>query len=503
MLKLLIFNMVLLNLTAQNWNQFGGPNGDGTVSSAKDAPVEWSAITGKNIKWSIPLSETGQSALVINNDKIFLTVYKELPSGDSYKKAKDIEGHCYSKINGKLLWKCELPGSKEMNPSSPYGDSTTASPVTDGQYVWFYNNSGSMGCWTVEGKKVWTKEWVPRPIDPYTRRFQPFISGDLFYHILPEKELRKGEKKLWCFLHASNKFSGEHIWKAEDAITVHNVPRLTNYKGKSAILIGRGGPHKAPEKPYGISLCDAESGKTLWRYENEKSYATVNQHSGKYAFLMEGATPHKPSNKSGFMYLINKDDGTLTKKIPLTQTVDHWQYNPELEKYVLAQAKTQINMVRFTGVFHKDFYWFVNSNESVGRINLSSGKIELLEVPTHKSDKGLLWKNGSIKNDMLNSRGVFAAGDKRSTLSGWSKGNTRFWPMPTIINNKIYINSLVGLTYVLDTNAQQLNPEALLSVNDLGTAGKCWSGNPLSYSDGMIFHRSIKELFCIQNEEQK
>ena len=75
--------------------------------------------------------------------------------------------------------------------------------------------------------------------------------------------------------------------------------------------------------------------------------------------------------------------------------------------------------------------------------------------------------------------------------------------MPTIINDNIYINSLVGLTYVLDTNAQQLNPEALLSVNDLGTAGKCWSGNPLSYLDGMIFHRSIKELFCIQNEEQK
>ena len=501
MLRVLFFCILTVSLSAQNWNQFGGPDGSGSFATSKALPTEWSAISGKNIKWSIPLPETGQSGLAINGDKIFLTVYKELPEGDKLKNAKDIEGHCYSKIDGKLLWKCELKGSKDMKPTCPYGDSTTATPVTDGKHVWFYNSSGSMGCWTIDGTKVWFKEWTPRPIDPYTRRFQPFISGNLIYHILPEKELRPGEKKLWCFLHASNKLSGEHIWKAEDAVTVHNVPRLTKHNGKDAIYIGRGGPHKAPEKPYGLSKIDAQTGKVIWRYESPKSFATVNQLSEKYAFIMEGATPHKPTSKIGYMHLIDPNDGQLVKKIPLTQTVTHRKFDIQSGNYVTEKVKLQINMVRFSGVFHNGNYWFVNSNESIGKINLETGKIELLEVPVHKNKTGYIWKKLSVNNEMLNSRGIFAAGDKRSALSGWSKGNTRFWPMPTALNDKIYITALTGLTYVIDSKADFLDEKSLISVNDLGPAGKSWSGNPLSYSDGMIFHRSMKELYCIQNKD--
>ncbi|MCM8537229.1 MAG: PQQ-like beta-propeller repeat protein, partial [Lentisphaeraceae bacterium] len=373
--------------------------------------------------------------------------------------------------------------------------------VTDGKYVWFYNSSGSFGCWTVSGKKLWFREWTPRPIDPYTRMFQPFISGDFIYHILPEKELRKGEKKLWCFLHASNKLTGEHVWKAEDAITVHNVPSLASHQGRPAIYIGRGGPYKAPEKPYGLSLIDAQTGRAIWRYENSVSFATVNQVSGEYAYIMEGATKHKPSKKVGYMHLLNKLDGKLVKEIPLTQEMEHSVYDEASAKYVSKLVKISLNMVRFSGVFHKGYYWFVNSNESIGRINLQTDKIELVEVPVQKSKDSFIWKENPIKNDMLNSRGVFAAGDKRSALSGWSKGNTRFWPMPTVLNDKVYINSLVGLTYVIDTTVEKLDEKAILSINDLGEAGETWSGNSISFSDGMIFHRSMKELFCIQNKE--
>ena len=501
MLKTIIFFILGLSINAQDWPSFGGKNGDFIVNTPKPFPVSWSAIKNKNIKWRIPLPETGQSGLSISGDKIFLTVYEALPAGESPKSSANIEGHCYSKTDGRLLWKCSLPGSKKMKPTCPYGDSTTPTPVTDGQHVWFYNASGSMGCWTVEGKKVWTKEWTPRPIDPYTRRFQPFISGDLIYYILPEEKLREGEKKLWCFLHAADKLSGKHVWKAEDAVTVHNVPRLGKHNEKAAIYIGRGGPHKAPEKPYGLSKIDAQTGKTIWRYECPQSFATVNQFSSKYAFIMEGATPHKPSKKTGFMHLINKENGKLIKKIPLTQNVTHYYYNTETQKHEVSHKELQINMVRFSGLFHKNHYWFVNSNESVGRINLENNTIELLEVPVHKSEQGFIWKKLSIKNDMLNSRGIYAAGDKRSHLSGWSKGNTRFWPVPTVINDKIYINALTGLTYVINANAEKLNEKALISVNDLGPAGKSWSGNPITFSDGTIFHRSMKELFCIQHKE--
>ena len=126
----------------------------------------------------------------------------------------------------------------------------------------------------------------------------------------------------------------------------------------------------------------------------------------------------------------------------------------------------------------------------------------MVEVPIHKSESGsLIWKKWAGKNDMLNSRGVFAAGDKRSTMSGWAKGNTRFWPQPVVINDKIFINALTGLTYVFKTDSKIFNGTALISVNDSGAPGKTWSGSPISYSDGRIYHRTMKELLCISIKE--
>lgn len=466
-------------------------------------PSTWSVQENTNIKWSVDLPECGQSAIAVTENKLFLTVYSKLPDGSNPKSSSDIEGLCYDVNSGKLLWKCSLSGNKKMNPACPYGDSTTPAPVTDGKHVWFYNASGSMGCWTVDGKKVWLKEWTPRPIDPYTRRFQPIIHDELIYHILPEKELRPGEKKLWCFLHASNKMTGEEVWKSEDAITVHNRPSLTNINGITALCIGRGGPHNAPEKPYGISMTDTKTGKTIWRYDCENSYATVNQIVGKYAYCLVGATHAKaiPKNSVGYMHLINPESGALVRKIPLTQNTKISEFNSAAKKYVQRESKITLNMVRFTGIFHGNHFWFINSNHSIGRINCENGNVELVEVPTFKDGSRLLYGKTSIKNDLLNARGVFVAGDKRSLQDGWSQGNTRFWPEPQIFNNKIYFNSLSGLTYVIDAASENLTEKSILAINDLGKPGTSWSGNPITFSNGLIFHRNIKKLYCIQYKE--
>ena len=473
------------------------------LQKAISFPSTWSAQSNENIKWSVDLPECGQSAISVTEDKIFLTVYSKLPDDSKPKNSSDIEGLCYDRNTGKLIWKCSLPGSKEMKPACPYGDSTTPTPITDGMHVWFYNASGSLGCWTVDGKKVWLKEWTPRPIDPYTRRFQPLIHEELIYHIIPEKELRPGEKKLWCFIHASNKMTGEEVWKSEDAITVHNRPSLSKINGVTSLFFGRGGPHGAPEKPYGISMADTKTGKTIWRYDCENSYATVNQVVGKYAYCLVGATHAKaiPKNSIGYMHLINPENGKLVRKIPLTQEIKISEFDSATKRYVQTEKKITLNMVRFTGVFHGSHYWFINSNHSIGRINCENGKIELVEVPTFKDGENLLYGKTSIKNDMLNTRGIFVAGDKRSVLDGWSQGNTRFWPEPQIINNKIFFNSLSGLTYVVDATLENLTEKSIYAINDLGKPGTSWSGNPVTFSNGQIFHRNIKKLYCIQYKE--
>jgi hypothetical protein len=58
---------------------------------------------------------------------------------------------------------------------------------------------------------------------------------------------------------------------------------------------------------------------------------------------------------------------------------------------------------------------------------------------------------------------------------------------------------MIGITYVIDSKAVVLDEHALLAVNDLGPNGETWSLNSISYDNGRIYHRSLKELVCIGN----
>jgi hypothetical protein len=56
---------------------------------------------------------------------------------------------------------------------------------------------------------------------------------------------------------------------------------------------------------------------------------------------------------------------------------------------------------------------------------------------------------------------------------------------------------MLGITYVVDGGAKELDESALLAINDLGPSGETWSLNTPSYSDGRIYHRSLKEIVAI------
>jgi hypothetical protein len=56
---------------------------------------------------------------------------------------------------------------------------------------------------------------------------------------------------------------------------------------------------------------------------------------------------------------------------------------------------------------------------------------------------------------------------------------------------------MLGVTYVIDGRAEVLDEKALLAVNDLGAPGQTWSLNSISYAEGRLYHRSIKEIVCV------
>jgi len=49
--------------------------------------------------------------------------------------------------------------------------------------------------------------------------------------------------------------------------------------------------------------------------------------------------------------------------------------------------------------------------------------------------------------------------------------------------------------------AASSHPTALISISDLGPAGETWTLSSLSFSNGRLYARTLKELICLGASE--
>ena len=103
--------------------------------------------------------------------------------------------------------------------------------------------------------------------------------------------------------------------------------------------------------------------------------------------------------------------------------------------------------------------------------------------------------NDAIPTRADDYKGRDVAAEDRSRTDGWQV--PAFFGSPIAINGKIFISTMLGITYVIDGRARILDEKALLSVSDLGPSGETWSLNSLSFQNGRLYNRSSKEAVCI------
>jgi hypothetical protein len=133
-------------------------------------------------------------------------------------------------------------------------------------------------------------------------------------------------------------------------------------------------------------------------------------------------------------------------------------------------------------------------------VNVETGKVEYLEVPVGV-DRAVgraerLVYGRSLTTVTNNAQGQDIAGDARSHTDGWEI--PAFFPSPVSIGGRVYLQTQLGVTYVVEAGAAVLDASALLGVNDLGPLGQAWSLSGPSYAGGMLYHRSLKELIAIR-----
>ncbi len=527
---------------AQNWPQPAGPNGTWRLDTG-NAPSSWSVALNKNILWRSTMPNGGQGGIIKWGDRLFLTTFPEYKEGDP-KSSATIEGHCLDAKTGKILWSVNLTGENASPLMYAYSDSTSWTPVTDGKHVWFFNCSGEMGCWDFTGHEVWRRKFLA-PGEPFNKQHEPILFGNTIITLeplAPNEPGYRADRPNWHYLRGIDKVSGKTLWTAEDGTTYYCTSVMGRLPdGTPAILHGRGGPHGVPERPIGLSLTSlapGQEGKTLWRFTPEalpggpidgttfQALYTMTWDK-QYAYWFR----HAPEESH---LVLDAKTGKLLRTQSLIRDVDYRQWDPVAKKYIVHKNVNIRDMhdlsprvpLKPNEVLHVFPNWHANiaaygyhyfftstghrrndhappglsgPSHCIGRVNIETGKVEYLEVPVtvlRKPGTPEQYVYGIAQTTKTTDyKGREVGLEDRSRTDGWQI--PAFFGSPIAINGKIYLSTMLGITYVIDGRAKVLDEKALLSVSDLGPSGETWSLNSLSYSDGRLYNRSLKEVVCI------
>lgn len=499
--------LLVASTAAADWPQAAGPNGNFGVEG--EAPPEFSVALGRNVIWRAKLPSTGQGTAIISKGRIFVTSHEAIDRDAEY--GSNIVGICFDAGNGKELWRRLIPGTRDTDLSSLFSDNTAASPVADGERVCFVNVGGGIKVFDYAGNETWYYDWVPFGRH-HARLHEPILhEGRVITVQYPHRDLlvphttKAGahplgrDEKFWTRLQAFDLRDGKREWIATTGTSIHQTSLFGRTgDGKAAILTGRGGGHQPPEEPYGMSLVNAADGGTLWDLAIPGYPSAQNAcWDGRHAYAFAGKEH----------LAIDVESGRIVRRSSLT--VDVTITRREGESYV-TEVVTGLDGFRrpltknsnaLAGRYH---YFRASERFLIGRVHLDTGAVEYLEVPVQvirrkgEADE-VRWTN-SLPNDMRNADGFVASQDKRNAGNGWGHVSAA---SPTVIGERIYLPTMNGMVYVLKWNVERLDEKALLSISDLGPATETWSLSSLSYSDGRIYARTLKELICIGQESAR
>ena len=516
------------DLIAQNWPQAAGPNGDWSTQTDSGVPPSFNVATGENVLWTKELDESGQSGIVVWEDRLFLTILKPCESEPDDKKdnkTSTIRALCLDASTGETIWEYEIKSAGETGYMGGFSDLTSPSPIADGEFVWFTNAGGKMVCLDWDGKLVWQRSWrleneilKPKKAFPFNKQFEPFIVGDTLVHCeafdAQDEDQESAREQGWHYLYGLDKNTGEEKWISEDALTQYNTPGFsTDALGKPTVMIGRGGYHDVPESPMGYSMIDLENGNRIWQtvFDGEGDTALSNACFTKDYIVWI-------SENNNQLTVLNPANGEITKTIDLQSKVDLSVYDPILGRHVLQEnfdlnelPKSNVYPAWYTNIIVGDHLYFMCFNDDVKqplmrrwrdllpihcftRVNLITSKVEIVEVPVHYNDRGdYLWRE-ELKTTGLNAKGLDLISDVRSKRDGWwwcFNGN------PIKVNDTLFFTTMIGNCYAFDCEAERFDENALIALNPLGPRSESWSLNTPTFAGGKFYHRTAKELICV------
>ena len=434
---------------ADNWPQWRGPHLNGTSTTAKNLPTNWS--TTENVKWSLELPSWSAATPIIWGDTVLVTSaqegFQQLQqrsrggrkkggrrgggSGGPRPEPTSDKNKMYliavNRADGSVRWS-KLMGAgnrlhRKQNLASP-------SPVTDGKHIWTMTGAGTLTCFDFDGNQVWQRD-IQKDYGTFGLNHgyanSPLLhKGRLYIQVLHGM---KTDDPSYVF--SVDTKTGRTLWKVErptDATSEspddYSTPVLATVNGKQQLVVS-GGDY--------VTGHDLDSGKELWR--------------------MGGLNPgHERAYRTIASSIVNND-----------------------------MVYTSSTRGRPFIAFHPGGSGDITNSNMVWKNDLGP------DVPTPTSDGKLIY--------VINDRGIAVAFDAKTGDVVWDRKRIEpgtYSSSPILADGKIYATSEDGTTTVL-----KAGPEfEILAVNKLESHTLA---TPSPVGDE-IFIRTAEHLYCIAQQ---
>ena len=414
---------------AANWPQWRGPNYDGS-SPEKGLPEKFSKT--ENVAWTAPMPGPSGATPAIFGDNVFVN------SIDAAKKSR--VALCLDRKTGQVKWQQDLgPGvtqDDKSNFSSP-------SPVTDGQFVYFYYGNGELACFEVGGKKVWSRN-IQKDHGPFAYQWtysaSPLLSDGRLYIQVLQRDVPvngRGNPHNDSYLLAVDPKTGKDLWKhirpadaVAESLEAFSTPVPFTHNGRKEILIVGGDC---------ITGHNPATGQELWRW------GTWNPQK-----IMHWRLVPSPVAGAGVVLACGP------KNAPITAV--KLGGSGKIEDSTLAWQSTDRDVTSDvpTPLFYEGKFFVLNG-----------GKRKLLCV--EPSNGKVIWSGD------FETRSVFESS-------------------PTAADGKIYVMDHKANVFVVAATGDQFK---LLGSAAMGDEGENNLRSSVAISQGQLFIRTAKNLYCI------
>ncbi|MFT4546383.1 MAG: outer membrane protein assembly factor BamB [Verrucomicrobiales bacterium] len=227
------------------WNQWRGPNRDGTLPSKASWPD--SVQSDKLVKiWSQELAE-GYSGPILSKNLVFSVETKD---------KQDEITRAFDRKSGKQLWESSWEGSMKVPFfAAKNGSWTRSTPVCDAESVYVGGMRDVLVCINIaDGKERWRIDFPEQedtPAPGFGFASSPMLDGDHLYvqagAAVMKLDKRTG-KKIWSAMQDKREMYG----------SAFSSPTIGTLKGKRQLLV---------QTRTMLAGLDLDDGKVLWDYE--------------------------------------------------------------------------------------------------------------------------------------------------------------------------------------------------------------------------------------------